>query len=218
VAPPQTPDRERLSQIEADIRALSSVLAQLAYLAQLRDPNTGVYSYPGITDHTRTQEAHRVLERLHTQSFRRWLKLNLEGQKADFDLYLSGLPCSRATVVRTWIQIESYRCFVPASASPPERELFVSDMETLLHLEEAAANRDSSQLRRAKRQTVDRYVLTLEGVANWLRVAPRTLRHWAETGEVPAVRVGKLWRFRRKDIEEWLRGQAESKNTRRFRH
>jgi hypothetical protein len=43
VAPPQTPDRERLSQIEADIRALPSVLAQLAYLAQLRDPNTGVY-------------------------------------------------------------------------------------------------------------------------------------------------------------------------------
>jgi excisionase family DNA binding protein len=218
VVPPQTPDRDLLSQIEAEISALPSLLAQLACLAQLRDPNTGVYSYPTVTDRSRTQEAHRVLERLHTQSFRRWLKLNLAGQKADFDLYLSGLPCSRPTVVRTWIQIESYRCFVPASASPPERELFVSDMETLLHLEEATEYRDSSQLRRARTQTVDRDVLTLEEVANWLQVSPRTIRQWAEAGEVPACRIGKLWRFRRKDIEEWLRGQAEGKNSRRFRH
>jgi excisionase family DNA binding protein len=215
VAPPQTPDRERLSQIEADIRALPSVLAQLAYLAQLRDPNTGVYSYPGITDHT--QEAHRVLERLHTQSFRRWLKLNLEGQKADFDLYVSSLQCSRQTVVRAWIQIESYRCFVPASASPPERELFFSDMRTLLHLQLVDAN-EGSQPGHELRRVVDRDIMTIEEVANWLRVIPRTLRHWAEVGEVPACRVGKLWRFRRKDLEEWLRGQAESKNTRRFRH
>jgi excisionase family DNA binding protein len=218
VVPPQTPDRDLLSQIEAEISALPSLLAKLACLAQLRDPNTGVYSYPTVTDRSRTQEAHRVLERLHTQSFRRWLKLNLAGQKADLDLYLSGLPCSRPTVVRTWIQIESYRCFVPASASPPERELFVSDMETLQRLEGATEYRDSSQLRRARTQTVDRDVLTLEEVANWLQVSPRTLRQWAEAGEVPACRIGKLWRFRRKDIEEWLRGQAESKNSRRFRH
>lgn len=216
--PPQTPDRDRLSQIEADIRALPSILAQHAYLAQLRDSNTGVYSYPTATDRSRAQEAHRVLERLHTQSFRRWLKLNLEGRKADLDLYLSGLPCSRETVVRTWIQIESYRCFVPASASPPERELFVSDMETLLHLEGAAANRVSSQPQRVTRRMVDHDIMTLEEVADWFHVAPRTLRHWAEVGEVPACRVGKLWRFRRKDLEEWLREQAESKNTRRFRH
>ena len=144
--------------------------------------------------------------------------MNLEGQKADLDLYLSGLPCSRRTVVRTWIQIESYRCFVPASASPPEQELFVSDMETLLRLEGATEYRDSSQLRRARTQTVDRDVLTLEEVANWLQVSPRTLRQWAEAGEVPACRIGKLWRFRRKDIEECLRGQAEGKNSRRFRH
>ena len=161
MVPPQTPDRGLLSQIEAEIRALPSILAQLACLAQLRDSNTGVYSYPTVTDRSQAQEAHRVLERLHTQSFRRWLKLNLEGQKADLDLYLSGLSCSRPTVVRTWIQIESYRCFVPASASSPDRELFVSDMETLLHLEEATEYRDSSQLRRARTQTVDRDVLTL---------------------------------------------------------
>lgn len=215
MVPPQSPDRERLSQIEADIRALPSVLGQLAYLAQLRDPNTGVYSYPTVTDRSRTQEAHRVLERLHTQSFRRWLNLNLEGQKADFDLYVSGLQCSRPTVVRTWIQIESYRCFVPTSASPPERQLFFSDMDTLLRLQLVDANAEPGH---ELRRVVDRDIMTMEEVANWLHVAPRTLRHWAEVGEIPACRVGKLWRFRRKDLEEWLRGQAASKNTRRFRH
>lgn len=218
VVPPQTPDREHLSQIEADIHALPSVLAQLAYLAQLRDPNTGVYSFPTIADRSRTQEAHRVLERLHTQSFRRWLKLNLEGQKADFDLYVSGLQCSRPKVVQTWIRIESYRCFIPASASPPERQLFFSNMEMLLHLQLVGANAGSPPAGRESRRVVDCDIMTLEEVANWLHVAPRTLRHWAEVGEIPACRAGKLWRFRRKDLEEWLRGQAASKNTSRFRH
>jgi excisionase family DNA binding protein len=217
VVPPQTPDRKRLSQIEADIRALPSVLAQLAYLAQLRDPNTGEYSHPASTDHSRTQEAHPVLERLHTESFRRWLKLNLEGQKADFDLYVSGLQCSRQTVVRTWMQIESYRCLVAASASRPERELFFSCMHTLLHLRLVEANEGSPQPGPGSWRVIDRDILTLEEVANWLHVAPRTLRHWAEVGEIPACRVGKLWRFRRKDLEEWLSGKAASKNTRRFR-
>ena len=155
---------------------------------------------------------------MHIQAFRHWIRLTLEVQRADLDLYLQNIICDRQTVIKTWINLESYRCFVPASASPPERQLFFSDMDTLLHLEGAGANEGSPQPGRAARRIVDHDIMTLEEVADWLHVAPRTLRHWAEVGEVPAFRVGKLWRFRRKNLEEWLREQGECNFTRRFRH
>lgn len=211
MAPPQTPDRERSSQIEADIRALPSILAQLAYLSQLRDANTGVYSYPTATDRSRTQEAHRVLERLHTQSFRRWLNLNLEGQKADFDLYVSGLQCSRPTVVRTWIQIESYRCFVPTSASPPERQLFLSNVETLLRIELAEISWVATE---GPQPPTGLAILNLKEASEMLRVPARTLRLWAELGEIPAVKAGRQWRFWRRDVEEWLVRQKKPRKNR----
>jgi excisionase family DNA binding protein len=211
VVPPQTPDRERLSQIEADIRALPSVLAQLAYLAQLRDPNTGVYSYPTVTDRSRTQEAHRVLEQLHTESFQRWLKLNLEGQKADFDLFVSSLQSSSQTIVRTWIQIESYRCFVPASASPAERELFLSNVETLLRIELAEISWAATE---GPQPPPGLAILNLKEASEMLRVPARTLRLWAELGEIPAVKAGRQWRFWRRDVEEWL---VRQKNPRKNR-
>lgn len=211
MVPPQSPDRERLSQIEADIRAVPSVLAQLAYLAQLRDPNTGVYSYSTVTDRSRTHEAHQVLERLHTEAFRRWLKLNLEGQKADFDLYVSGLQCSRPTVVQTWIQIESYRCFVPASASPPERQLFLSNVETLLRIELAEISWVATE---GPQPPPGLAILNLKEASEMLRVPARTLRLWAELGEIPAVKAGRQWRFWRRDVEEWLVRQKKPRKNR----
>jgi len=151
------------------------------------------------------------LERLHTESFRRWLKLNLEGQKADFDLYVSGLQCSKPTVVRTWIQIESYRCFVPASASPPERQLFLSDVETLLRIELAEISCVATE---GPQPPPGLAILNLKEASEMLRVPARTLRLWAELGEIPAVKAGRQWRFWRRDVEEWLVRQKTPRKNR----
>jgi excisionase family DNA binding protein len=35
----------------------------------------------------------------------------------------------------------------------------------------------------------------------------------ARSGEVPAIKVGKLWRFRKSDLDEWLKSRVGS-----FRH
>jgi excisionase family DNA binding protein len=47
-------------------------------------------------------------------------------------------------------------------------------------------------------------LLTTAVVAKWLQVSSRTLRLWAECAEIPAVRVGRQWRFRRTDVLEWM--------------
>ncbi len=46
--------------------------------------------------------------------------------------------------------------------------------------------------------------LTTEEVLSWLKVTPRTIYRLIRTGELPAVRVGRQWRFRRGDLETWI--------------
>jgi len=41
-------------------------------------------------------------------------------------------------------------------------------------------------------------------LANRLGVAPRTIRLWAEYGEIPGVKIGRQWRFEEGKFSEWL--------------
>jgi excisionase family DNA binding protein len=50
--------------------------------------------------------------------------------------------------------------------------------------------------------------LTTEEVLTYLKVTPRTIYRLIRTGELPAVRVGRQWRFRRDDLDAWLGGRA----------
>ncbi len=46
--------------------------------------------------------------------------------------------------------------------------------------------------------------MTLEEVAEFLRVSERTVAEWAGKGELPGGKIGTTWRFRSSDIEDWL--------------
>jgi excisionase family DNA binding protein len=47
-------------------------------------------------------------------------------------------------------------------------------------------------------------ILTLEEVAQYLRLKPQTIYKWAQEKRIPAVKLGKEWRFRRSVIDRWL--------------
>lgn len=47
------------------------------------------------------------------------------------------------------------------------------------------------------------YLSTID-VAEHLHISPRTVRLWAECGEIPAVKIGRLWRFDYRLFTEWL--------------
>ncbi len=217
--PPQAPNPDPVELLEADICALPSVLQQIVELAQLRDQSTGSYAHPTIPSRTRAEEVHDKLRRLHERAFHHWLQMGLEAQKADFDIYVSGLSVPQAKVVETWRTLEIYRCLVPASASPAERELFASDMEVLLWSEQQAEDCcQTPQQMAVLGRTYDDEILTIKEVAAWLRLAARTLRQWAEVGLIPAFKLGRQWRFRRTDIENWLRGGADRRKIEGQRH
>jgi excisionase family DNA binding protein len=53
----------------------------------------------------------------------------------------------------------------------------------------------------------DDVFLTTEEVLDYLQVNVRTVYRLIKAGQLPAVRVGRLWRFRRSDIDAWLERQ-----------
>ncbi len=50
-------------------------------------------------------------------------------------------------------------------------------------------------------------LLNLEEVATFLRVSEKTVKEWANKGELPGGKLGTAWRFRRGDIEDWVARQ-----------
>jgi excisionase family DNA binding protein len=49
--------------------------------------------------------------------------------------------------------------------------------------------------------------LTTEEVLAYLNVTPRTIYRLIRSDELPAIRVGRQWRFRRSDLDQWLERQ-----------
>lgn len=54
----------------------------------------------------------------------------------------------------------------------------------------------------------EEHFLTTEEVLDYLQVNLRTIYRLIKAGKIPAVRVGRQWRFRKRDIDAWLDSSA----------
>lgn len=54
--------------------------------------------------------------------------------------------------------------------------------------------------------TIENYI-SLEETAEYLGIKAPTLRSWIKNpkNEVPAHKVGRLWKFKRSEIDEWVK-------------
>lgn len=119
--------RNTLSQIP-------SVFGRLVYLASLRNANSGRYEHHGLALLFGEDEANRALKKSHSKVFREWLTYDLEQQKADLDLYLSGLLEDKRSVLATWLELTPYKTLLPASVRGVERRLYTADLKALIEL------------------------------------------------------------------------------------
>ena len=53
-------------------------------------------------------------------------------------------------------------------------------------------------------------LIDAQAAAKLLCTSARTVKRMAARGEIPAIRVGKCWRFRASALDEWMRGQLNS--------
>jgi hypothetical protein len=111
---------------------IPTVTGQLAYLASLRDPNSGTYKHHGFAATFGKDESTRALRESHEMVFRQWLALGLADRAADLRQYIGVLEESGGEVAGFWLSSGHTRLLVPSSALPMERELFQQDVETLL--------------------------------------------------------------------------------------
>jgi PTS system nitrogen regulatory IIA component len=54
-------------------------------------------------------------------------------------------------------------------------------------------------------------IMMLEEAAKYLKMKPQTICLWAQKGNIPAIKLGKEWRFLRDDIFEWLNQRFDEK-------
>jgi excisionase family DNA binding protein len=60
-----------------------------------------------------------------------------------------------------------------------------------------------------ERRLAPNEILTIDEVAEYLRLTPQTIYKWAQEKRIPAVKLGKEWRFRRSVIDKWFDDQVQ---------
>jgi excisionase family DNA binding protein len=47
--------------------------------------------------------------------------------------------------------------------------------------------------------------LSVEEIAVHMGVSKETVYRWLERGKIPAHRIGKLWKFKASEVDEWVK-------------
>lgn len=55
-------------------------------------------------------------------------------------------------------------------------------------------------------------ILTVKDVAEYLKIAQKTVYKFAVNNEIPAFKVGKAWRFKKADIDLWIESNQRKSN------
>ncbi len=50
-------------------------------------------------------------------------------------------------------------------------------------------------------------LINIEELADYLRLQKQTIYNWLNQGKISGIKVGGVWRFDRKDIDEWLKSR-----------
>jgi hypothetical protein len=107
-------------------RTLSQIptrFGRLVFVSSLRD-SVGRYLYPPLIEAMGCEITDRTLASSHYTVFSEWIASSLADQKADLDAYLKSH--------REAGGVDCYRELIPAGAHEVERQLYLTDLETLL--------------------------------------------------------------------------------------
>ena len=55
--------------------------------------------------------------------------------------------------------------------------------------------------------------VSVDDVAKHLGVAKESVYRWIETRQLPARRIGRLWKFRLSEVDDWVRAGVDSSDS-----
>jgi len=50
-------------------------------------------------------------------------------------------------------------------------------------------------------------LINIEELADYLRLQKQTIYNWLNQGKISGIKVGGVWRFDRKEIDDWLKSR-----------
>ncbi|HBI2945764.1 TPA: helix-turn-helix domain-containing protein [Legionella pneumophila] len=53
----------------------------------------------------------------------------------------------------------------------------------------------------------DNDIMLIKDLANYLKIAEKTAYRFASEGKIPGFKVGSAWRFRKSEIDQWIKNQ-----------
>ena len=56
-------------------------------------------------------------------------------------------------------------------------------------------------------------IMTVKEVSEYLKLHEITIRKYATQGKIPAIRIGKVWRFNKEFIDRWITGVQKEIHT-----
>ena len=48
-------------------------------------------------------------------------------------------------------------------------------------------------------------LLSVEELADYLGLKKQTIYNWLHQGKISGIKIGKVWRFEKKEIDKWLK-------------
>lgn len=55
-------------------------------------------------------------------------------------------------------------------------------------------------------------IITIKELAEYLKIAEKTAYRFALEKKIPGFKVGNAWRFRKKEIDEWIEKQSKKQS------
>ncbi len=114
------------------LEPMGSMYERLAYVANLRDPTTGIYSHERLCAVFGDQGVGQALADCHEELFERLLESPLALQEEDLLSYLDVLPGGREEHLRECS--EKAKTWIPPQAPDYLKKLFCSNLNALCEL------------------------------------------------------------------------------------
>jgi|SRR5205085_182947 len=116
------------------VSQIATVYGRLAYLASLRDPNTGNYRHHGLAVVFGREESTNAMRETHEKIFQEWLNMPLQEKHEDVAAYLDSLDEAPSRIVLHWMNSRLYQTHPPEDASEADKALFFSHLEAVLEI------------------------------------------------------------------------------------
>lgn len=53
-------------------------------------------------------------------------------------------------------------------------------------------------------------LMNIDELADYLRLKKQTIYNWLNQGKISGIKVGGVWRFDRKEVDDWLRSRRRA--------